>query len=153
MIALPMTSEIVIRPMHLDDLEQVQAIDSASFSMPWPLSSFRYELKENPFSLVYVAEAHSPIGQSCVVGMVVVWLIMDEAHIATIAVRSEYRKRGISQRMLAVVLQESIRKGTRTATLRCALRTQLRMRYIAVFNLKSLGVDLIITRTTMRMLS
>jgi ribosomal-protein-alanine N-acetyltransferase len=117
MIALPMTSEIVIRPMHLDDLEQVQAIDSASFSMPWPSSSYRYELKENPFSLLYVAEAQLPIGQSCVVGMVVVWLIMDEAHIATIAVRSEYRKRGISQRMLAFVLQESIRKGARTATL------------------------------------
>lgn len=117
MISFPNTSEILIRPMHLDDLEQVQAIDRVSFSMPWPPSSYRYELKENHFSFLYVAETHLHAGRPRVVGMIVVWMIMDEAHIATLAVLPEYRQRGISQRLLTAALKESIRRGARLATL------------------------------------
>ena len=117
MISFPNTSEILIRPMRLDDLEQVQAIDRVSFSMPWPPSSYRYELKENHFSFLYVAETHLHAGRPRVVGMIVVWMIMDEAHIATLAVLPEYRQRGISQRLLTAALKESIRRGARLATL------------------------------------
>lgn len=117
MISFPNTSEILIRPMRLDDLEQVQAIDRVSFSMPWPPSSYRYELKENHFSFLYVAETHLHAGRPRVVGMIVVWMIMDEAHIATLAVLPEYRQRGISQRLLMAALKESIRRGARLATL------------------------------------
>jgi ribosomal-protein-alanine N-acetyltransferase len=117
MISFPNISEILIRPMHLDDLKQVQAIDRVSFSMPWPPSSYRYELEENYFSFLYVAETHLQAGVSRVVGMIVVWMIMDEAHIATLAVLPEFRRRGISQRLLTVALKESIRRGARLATL------------------------------------
>jgi ribosomal-protein-alanine N-acetyltransferase len=117
MISFPNTSEILIRPMRLDDLEQVQAIDRVSFSMPWPPSSYCYELKENHFSFLYVAETHLHAGRPRVVGMIVVWMIMDEAHIATLAVLPEYRQRGISQRLLMAALKESIRRGARLATL------------------------------------
>lgn len=50
--------------MQIDDLAQVHAIDVQSFSMPWPLSSYRYELLENPASLQWVAEACSPMGHA-----------------------------------------------------------------------------------------
>jgi ribosomal-protein-alanine N-acetyltransferase len=35
------------------------------------------------------------------VGMMVIWIIVDEAHVGTIAVAEEYRHQGIGRRMLA----------------------------------------------------
>ena len=58
-----------------------------------------------------------PGGSQRVVGMVVVWLIVDEAHIATIAVHPDYRGQGIAQELLCAALIESIEKGMRNATL------------------------------------
>lgn len=117
MISTPKSCDILIRPMRLDDLEQVQAIDRVSFSMPWPPSSYRYELEENQFSFLYVAEHIRETGTPRVVGMIVVWMIMDESHIATLAVLPEFRRRGISQRLLKAALMESVSRGARLATL------------------------------------
>jgi ribosomal-protein-alanine N-acetyltransferase len=110
-------NDITICPMKSEHLPQVQAIDRLSFSMPWPSSAYEYELNENPLSLLWVAEAHPPEGEAKVVGMIVVWLIVDEAHIATIAVLPEYRGRGIARCLLVTALQEVIRRGFRIATL------------------------------------
>jgi ribosomal-protein-alanine N-acetyltransferase len=117
MISAPKTSHIQIRPMRLDDLQEVQAIDRASFSLPWPPSSYRYELEDNQFSFLYVAEDRGGAETSRVVGMIVVWMIMDESHIATLAVLPEFRRKGISQLLLKVALIEAIRRGARLATL------------------------------------
>lgn len=112
-----LAKEIYIRTMHLQDLEQVHAIDQVSFNIPWPASAFRYELVENPASLLLVAEAETSDGQKQVVGAIVVWLIMEEAHIATLAVHPDFRNQGIAQKLLVAVLQEAIHRGSRTATL------------------------------------
>jgi ribosomal-protein-alanine N-acetyltransferase len=116
--ALQSNSDVIlIRHMRSDDLEQVHALDKMSFSMPWPESSYRYELFENPGSLLWVAEVQETGGALQVVGMVVVWLVVDEAHIATIAVHPDYRGRGIAQELLCASLVESIERGMRSATL------------------------------------
>jgi ribosomal-protein-alanine N-acetyltransferase len=103
--------------MRVDDLEQVHAIDRVSFSMPWPESSYRYELLENSHARLWVAEAADEKDEKQVVGAVVVWLIEDEAHIATLCVHPDYRGRGISREILAVALMESIQQGAHLATL------------------------------------
>jgi len=138
MISTPKTSHILIRPMRLDDLQEVQAIDRASFSLPWPPSSYRYELEDNQFSFLYVAEDREEAGTSRVVGMIVIWMIMDESHIATLAVLPEFRRRGISQRLLKVALMEAIQRGARMATLevrannRVAQALYRRFRFVVV---------------------
>jgi [ribosomal protein S18]-alanine N-acetyltransferase len=115
---LPADEEtILIRVMEADDLEQVYAIDQMSFSMPWPASAYQYELYDNPRSLLWVAEATAPNRTPHIVGMIVVWLIMDEAHIATIAVHPDYRGQGIARHILRVALEGSIQHGSRSATL------------------------------------
>lgn len=109
--------EILIRPMRMEDLEQVHAIDDQSFSMPWPASAYRYELTENQHSIVWVAEINPTQGGRQVVGVMVVWLILDEAHIATLAVHPDYRRQGIARRMLINALKEVIQRGFHLATL------------------------------------
>jgi [ribosomal protein S18]-alanine N-acetyltransferase len=106
-----------IRPMKIEDLEQVHAIDTISFSLPWPLSSYRFELLENPGSMLWVAEATSQDGLRRVAGMIVIWMIVDEAHIATIAVHPDFRGHGIGKLLLARALIEATHLGANQATL------------------------------------
>lgn len=130
---------IHIRLMRQDDLEQVLAIDQASFSLPWPESSYRYELLENPYSLLLVAEADGPGGKKQVVGAAVVWLIEEEAHIATLAIHPEHRGRGISRELLAAVLVGSIRGGALTATLEVRANNQIAQALYRRFGFKFVG--------------
>lgn len=108
---------ITIRPMRVEDLATVYQIDCLSFSLPWPANAFRYELMENQNSRLWVAELTSADEVGVVVGAIVVWLVVDEAHIATLAVHPDYRRRGIATQLLKTALQESARLGMRSATL------------------------------------
>ena len=115
-MTLSISIHVNIRPMREEDIAQVHAIDKLSFNMPWPESSYRFELFDNDASFLWVAETNLPAG-SQVIGMIVVWIIQDEAHIATIAVHSDYRKRGIGKLLLATALQAVIQRGASLATL------------------------------------
>jgi ribosomal-protein-alanine N-acetyltransferase len=49
--------------------------------------------------------------------MIVVWLILDEAHIATLAVHPEFRRKGVGSQLLEAALIEARNKGAREAML------------------------------------
>ena len=103
---------ITFRKMTVEDISAVVELDRKSFSLPWPERSFRFELTENPASRCWVAELDGHI-----VGMIVVWLIVDEAHVATIATDPQYRRQGIGKRLLAHALRELIDDGARSSFL------------------------------------
>ena len=101
-----------IRRMTLADVPQVAEIDRLSFSLPWPERSFRFEVTENPVSRGWVVEVEGRI-----VAMLVLWLIVDEAHIATIAVHPDFRRQGIGEEILLDALAAAQEKGARRAFL------------------------------------
>jgi len=111
------TLAVSIRRMTLEDIPQVAAVDRLSFSLPWSEKSFRFEVLENDASLLWVAEAAAPDGLREVVGMIVVWLVVDEAHVATIAVHPQYRGLGLGRRLLTAALVDAIQQGAILATL------------------------------------
>ena len=113
----PITHSLRVRAMTQDDLEQVLVIDQASFSLPWPSSAYRYELFDNESSLCRVAELLLPEGKPVIVGLIVIWLILDEAHIATIATHPDYRGHGIARKLLAESLRDCLDQGAQNATL------------------------------------
>jgi ribosomal-protein-alanine N-acetyltransferase len=112
-----LTFPVSIRPMRMEDFERVHEIDVLSFSAPWPPSSYRFELFNNPTGRLWVAEAHVTEDKMEVVGMAVVWMIVDEAHIATLAVHPDYRGHGIGRKLLFTALSDCVRWGARTASL------------------------------------
>ena len=97
---------VILRKMTLDDVQQVIAIDQISFSLPWPVSSFRYELTENLASRCWVAELDGRVA-----AMLVAWLIVDEIHIATIATHPDFRKQGVGEKLLLHTLQSAKAEG------------------------------------------
>lgn len=119
MSAIPLVAGLKyqIRFMRENDLPQVLEIDRQSFSMPWPASAYHYELFENQDSLLWVAETDDSQSKQKVIGMIVVWFIVDEAHIATIAVDPQYRQRGVARDLLSRALKTIVEKGYRIATL------------------------------------
>jgi [ribosomal protein S18]-alanine N-acetyltransferase len=94
---------LIFRPMILDDLPQVHEIDTVSFTLPWPERSFRFELTQNPNSHCWVMEIDEG-GVVHIAAIIVIWTIMDEGHIGTIAVRPEDRGKKIGQKILAHAL-------------------------------------------------
>lgn len=105
------------RPMEAADIPRVREIDVLSFSLPWSEQSYRFELTGNHSSLILVAEVTQPEGRVEVVGMIVIWVILDEAHVATIATHPDYRGQGIGRRLLARGLLAAYERGARLSYL------------------------------------
>lgn len=101
-----------IRRMTLDDIPAVLELDKLSFTLPWPERSFRFELIENPASRCWVFDVDGKIA-----GMIVAWLLVDEAHIATIATHPEYRRQGIARKLLTYALRYMSKEGAVTSFL------------------------------------
>lgn len=106
-----------VRRMALEDVEQVHRLDVLSFSLPWPERSFRYELTENPSSRMWVIENLSGEADQRVIGMLGLWLIVDEAHIGTLAVHPDFRRGGIAQKLLITSLLAACQEGAGRAYL------------------------------------
>ncbi|QYK51256.1 MAG: ribosomal protein S18-alanine N-acetyltransferase [Anaerolineales bacterium] len=109
------TPDFIIRPMRLEDIEPVHALEVAIFPTPWSLNSYLFELQQNSASHQWVAEAQ-PGGQ--IAAYVVCWLLGgDELHIANIAVAPAHRRHGLGRRLLAHALAAGAALGAESAAL------------------------------------
>lgn len=85
-----------IEPMTLADLDEIMVLENACFSAPWPRRAFRSDLK-NTYARYVVLRA---AGSSAILGYAGLWLIIDEAHVTTIAVHPGYRRRSLGELLL-----------------------------------------------------
>ena len=113
-----MTFPIVFfRSMQVEDIDSVMEVDRLSFSLPWPRTSYRFELEQNDASSCWVAEVKMPEGEQKLIGFAIVWLLVDQAHIASIAVHPEFRGQGIGKQLLFFILEKARQDGMLSATL------------------------------------
>lgn len=103
---------VIIEPMFPADLPAVMTIEIASFTEPWSVQSFRSELANNKSAAYLVARMDGVIA-----GYGGIWLIMDEAHITTLAVEESCRRRGIASRLLADLIAQAVQMGARRVLL------------------------------------
>ena len=105
-------SEYVIRRMTVEDVDQVTAIEAATFARPWDRASFLHEVTENAVARYLVCcEGDNVIGYAGA------WIILDESHITNIAVREDKRDRGIGKELTRALLQYLSNLGASCATL------------------------------------
>jgi [ribosomal protein S18]-alanine N-acetyltransferase len=98
---------VIIRAMTAADLSAVATLDQISFSQPWPPAAFEAELT-NVNSRCWVTEVDARV-----VGALVIWRVLDEAHIATIAVHPDFRRRGIGRALLRTGMDAAYAEGAR----------------------------------------
>jgi ribosomal-protein-alanine N-acetyltransferase len=107
---------IRIDPMRPTDLDEVLAIERASFPNPWSRHAFTYELTENRVARLWVARPDDGPGGP-VVGYVCLWVIADEVHVTNLAVRPDRRGHGIGRDLLGTVLEMYRQQGSTRAAL------------------------------------
>ena len=134
------TTRFYVRPMTEGDIPQVAAIEHESFPTTWPQTAYRRELSNNLARyIVLVDRSHEPFSPSSlrrrrslldifrrdeppattdyIVGYVGVWLMVDEAHIVAIAVRPQYRGRGLGELLLADAIDLALANHQESVTL------------------------------------
>jgi ribosomal-protein-alanine N-acetyltransferase len=119
--------------MRWEDVPQVMAIERKSFSLPWSDYTYRHEILDNRNAHYFVARRMThrarrkpvswwarlfgPAQPATVVGYGGFWIVMDEAHISTIASDDQLRGRGIGELMLLAMIERSIELGAHEVTL------------------------------------
>ncbi len=110
-------SDLLIRRMMLADVDQVAAIERATFSAPWSKASFAREMTTNKVARYLVAEE-----QGRVIGFAGVHIILEEGHVTNIALTPEHRGKGLGKRLTLALMQYAANLGVDYLTLevRCS---------------------------------
>ena len=101
----PTVQQFKLATMKEEHLDDVVAIESASFSSPWSRESFARELT--------LGHAHPMVCLSGakVIGYICPWLTSDEVQILRLAVAHAYRRRGAAATMLSAVIDQAYQVG------------------------------------------
>lgn len=102
-----------VETLQPSDLDEVLAIEEASFTSPWTRQMFLWELQNVGVSYGYILRTP----EWRVAAFCTVWVVLDEIHINNIAVRPECRGGGVGRALLEFVLRLGAGLGARKATL------------------------------------
>ena len=108
---------MIIRPMTKEDLNKVLVIENDSFISPWNEEQFNYELNENPYAILLVADY-----EGVICGFIDFWITFDVAQVNQIAVLSSLRRKGIGQVLMQDMINRITNAGVNKITLE--VRTQ-----------------------------
>lgn len=134
MKSLPRT--LAISPMSVEDIPEVLRVETLCFPTPWPRNAFRNELTDNKLAHYFVGR----IGDE-IVAYGGLWVILEDAHITTIAVHPAHQRRGYGELLLNTLLDESIARGA------CWVTLEVRESNIAAQELyKKYGFSIVNTR-------
>jgi len=101
------------------DLLEVVEIEELSGISVWGWDAYHKELQSPQEVIMLVARPEQSIENqaSFIAGFIVSRMVAGELHINNVAVRPEFRRRGIAAQLLAAVLAEGRRNGARVAFL------------------------------------
>lgn len=103
---------ITFENMEKTHLDYVVEIERNSFPTPWSREAYSHEIAGNDFAFYTVAL----LGRK-VVGYCGMWVILDEAHITTIAAHPDHRSRGLGALLLNRLIAEAKLRGCIKITL------------------------------------
>jgi ribosomal-protein-alanine N-acetyltransferase len=97
--------------MSRDDVDAVNALESRSFSSPWPKRSFELALRDPSINSLVALDG------GLLVGYLIAVLRGRELLVANLAVREDRRRRGVACRLLQRALVEGYRRNAAYALL------------------------------------
>ncbi|MEI7474258.1 MAG: ribosomal protein S18-alanine N-acetyltransferase [bacterium] len=129
-------NNILVRKMKSIDISQIMEIESVSFGAHhWTETSFDCEISNSIGS--YFVAINQETNQ--LVGYCGFWLICEEAHITTIAVRPECRKMRIGELLLRSMIEEGYKKEAKWFTLEVRASNFAAQNLYYKYGFKSLG--------------
>jgi len=112
--------DVSISRMTEHDLLEVVEIEESSGLSRWGWAAYYAELQGRHRDFMFVARITNPErrrGVSTLAGYIVARMGADELHINNVAVRDEYRRRGIGGDLLNKIIEQGRQLGTRVAFL------------------------------------
>ena len=130
-----------VEPMTLQDIPLVMEIEEVAFSLPWSARAYDYELRYNEMTYYFVVRQQGrgvqlnaparqsrwrrlwmrrqsqPILPAPVVGYAGFWVMVDEAHISTLATHPQWLRQGIAQLLLIAMTERAAEIGAHAMTL------------------------------------
>ena len=132
-----------VEPMKTEDLDAVMEIEYEAFSAPWSARAYDYELHYNEMAHYSVVrpQIEIPIPATAaeppfwkrlfsrehpaalstwhfsIIAYGGFWLMVDEAHISTIASHKDWRRHGVGELLLASLIDQATELGAHAVTL------------------------------------
>jgi ribosomal-protein-alanine N-acetyltransferase len=103
--------------MRLSDIPAVMRIEREAFPVPWKASAYEHEVARNRLASYQVLIAYIGDQPGQIVGYGGYWLLVDEAHVSTIAVHLDWKGKGLGELLLLNMLLLSYKESTQLATL------------------------------------
>lgn len=135
------TPELILRYMRQEDVNEVYELDRLSFPTPWPVSTYRHEIKNNN-SYMYVLEHYDryappdtaqsttflqrllniesqPVSTNSnrLIGYSGMWHVADEVHLSTIAIHPDWRGYHLGELLVWNVIRHAFRLQASMVTL------------------------------------
>lgn len=154
--------------MELEDIPQVLEVDRESYIVPWPASAYRREVLHNRNAHYVVLREIRPGDEEDstppadekprlfpffpwgrrdgvarpgrVVGYAGMWLVIDEAHITTIAVREGERGKGYGELLLESLVEAAAEMGADRVTLEVRVSNDVAQSLYTKYGFKREGV-------------
>ena len=127
--------DLVVRQAEEKDIKPMAEMDILCFSAPWSEDSFEKEIMENRLAFYIVAEIEGRL-----VGYAGLWCIVDEGHITNVAVHPEFRRRGIGEVLVSVLLERTMGNGILSHTLEVRASNDPAISLYSKFGFKPAGL-------------
>ncbi|WP_245583461.1 ribosomal protein S18-alanine N-acetyltransferase [Paenibacillus assamensis] len=124
-----------VRPMTVADIEAVQIVEQASFTLPWTNDAFYNELTNNIFAHYWVIEENSTI-----IAYAGMWTVIDEAHVTNIAVHPDSRGHGYGEQLMQTLITEAAAQGMNKMTLEVRVTNEVAQRLYRKYDFEPAGV-------------
>jgi ribosomal-protein-alanine N-acetyltransferase len=103
-----LNTQYQFRPMQMDDLESIMAIEPQIYPYPWTRGNFSDSLSSGYSSWVLMLNDQ-------IIGYSLMMLVLDEAHLLNLSVAKPYQKQGLGRTLLEHMV--SIAKSNQMANM------------------------------------
>jgi [ribosomal protein S18]-alanine N-acetyltransferase len=95
------------------DITAVVDLEAESFANPWSRETLVWELENSDVTRIYLLRDETGV----ILAFCLCWVIFEELHINTLAVKPAARRRGLATALLVKVIAEAAAAGASKATL------------------------------------
>ena len=128
-------AKIRVRIAKSSDLDDIYELDVQTFAMPWSKEALSYDILENDNAFVIVAEYEGEFA-----GYADIWTVLDEADLNSIAVRVDFRRKGIGDAIMLAMTEILSANGVATINLEVRVSNMPAIKLYKKYGFKECGV-------------